>query len=189
MTVYRRASRERYVVIDNNTVRDPNLSLKATGLLVWLLSHSSDYPTSREEIARRKPDGTASIRTGLKELYDAHYLRHRREQDASGRWRTIVDVFELPTDNPEHPDHEPSTTEGGKPTSGHPHRRRDFRPPDNPPVREVPPRKTNESSPSASFRARQPKMPRTGELMPMDIERARRDLLGDGPFTDPTDVC
>lgn len=95
--IFRVKHRERYVVIQNESVRDPNLSLKATGLLAFLLSFPDNMTFTRETIAKMKPDGVASIRAGLKELAREGYLTYAREQGKDGRWATSVVVQETPT--------------------------------------------------------------------------------------------
>lgn len=105
MTVFRRNMRDRYTVIDNRTVRDPVLSFKATGILVYLLSQADEWKSGYRDLAARKPDGESAVRAGLKELEAAFYLRRSRVQNGHGQWSTIVDVYEVPTDNPNHPDH------------------------------------------------------------------------------------
>jgi hypothetical protein len=94
--IFRVKHRQNFVVIHNQSVRDPNLSLKATGLLAFLLSFPDKMTFTRETIAKMKPDGVASIRAGLKELAREGYLTYAREQGKDGRWTTSVVVQETP---------------------------------------------------------------------------------------------
>lgn len=95
--IFRVRHQARYVAVSNATVRDPALSLKATGLLVFLLSFPDDATFTREQVARMKTDGVRSVRTGLRELADAGYLTYSREQGPDGRWHTTVVLQEQPT--------------------------------------------------------------------------------------------
>jgi len=122
--IFRVRHRQRFVVIQNESVRDPNLSLKATGLLAFLLSFPDNMSFTRETISKMKPDGVASIRSGLKELAREGYLTYAREQDKQGRWTTSVVVQETP--NQPKADFQPSVFDfdtepkAGFPTVGFP---------------------------------------------------------------------
>lgn len=122
--IFRVRHRQRFVVIQNESVRDPNLSLKATGLLAFLLSFPDNMTFTRETIAKMKPDGVASIRSGLKELAREGYLTYSREQDKHGRWTTSVVIQETP--NQPKADFQPSVFDfdtqpkAEKPTVGFP---------------------------------------------------------------------
>lgn len=122
--IFRVKHHTRFVVIQNESVRDPNLSLKATGLLAFLLSFPDNMSFTRETIAKMKPDGVAAIRSGLKELAREGYLTYSREQGPDGRWATSVVVQETPI-RPK-ADFQPSvfdfhtSPKAGKPTVGFP---------------------------------------------------------------------
>lgn len=83
-----------FLVVQNSSIRDPALSLKATGLLALLLTFPDEQRFSRDAIARLKSDGVAAVRSGLKELAMAGYLRHERVQDSHGRWSTATYLHE-----------------------------------------------------------------------------------------------
>jgi hypothetical protein len=91
-------------VLENSVLRDHRLSLKARGLLALLLSYPDNWRASSEHLARICPDGRDSIRSAMRELEGAGYLRRRRHQDPStGRFSTDTYVFDCPQldgDNP-----------------------------------------------------------------------------------------
>ena len=85
-----------FVMIDNSAVQDPNLGLKATGLLSLLISYPSNWKISLSHLCSVKPDGRDSILSGLAELSQAGYLLYLRWRDAGGLWSSRYIVFETP---------------------------------------------------------------------------------------------
>lgn len=94
--IFRSKHRRNFLLIDNAAIRDPRLSLKATGLLALLLSYPDDTRFSREGVRKMKPDGVRGIRAALIELGQAGYLVHEYKQDKRGRWSTSTFVYETP---------------------------------------------------------------------------------------------
>lgn len=92
-TILKRHDGERFTQIPNDSVRDKRLSLKATGLLSWLLSHEDGWDISSEAISRVKTDGVASIRAGYDELIEAGYVKREKFRDEHGHWRTEIHVW------------------------------------------------------------------------------------------------
>ena len=86
MAILKNPSREKFTVVDNYALRDDNLSLKARGLLVTMLSLPNNWKFSENGLcALFKKDGQSSIRSGLKELETSGYLVRRRTRDDRGR--------------------------------------------------------------------------------------------------------
>ena len=91
-----------YTVLKNNMFRDKNLSLKARGLLATMLSLPKDWDYTTQGLTKILKDGEASIRSALKELERAHYLKRVRVKDELGKFSGIEYVlYEIPhVDNP-----------------------------------------------------------------------------------------
>lgn len=86
MAILKNPSRKKFTVVDNHALRDDNLSLKARGLLVTMLSLPNNWKFSENGLCELfKKDGQASIRSGLKELESSGYLVRRRTRDDMGR--------------------------------------------------------------------------------------------------------
>lgn len=86
MAILKNPSQKKFTVVDNHALRDDNLSLKARGLLVTMLSLPNNWKFSENGLcALFKKDGQASIRSGLKELESSGYLVRRRTRDDMGR--------------------------------------------------------------------------------------------------------
>ncbi len=98
MAILRKNNRDKFTVVGNDAIRDENLSLKALGLLVHLLSLPDDWEFSEDGLVKIfKKDGQSSIRSGLKELECAGYLIRERRRDDKGHLATVEwTVFENP---------------------------------------------------------------------------------------------
>jgi len=90
--VHRRRS---YTVVENDAIRNPKLSWKATGLLVYLLSLPDNWEAKGSDLVNRKTDGKASVYSALQELEDAGYIR-RRHVRRDGKTVIETVVFERP---------------------------------------------------------------------------------------------
>ena len=74
-----------YTQIPNTWLRDSRISLKAKGLLGYLMSHEAGYQVTLDRIARDTKDGRQAIRSAADELIEAGYLVTSRERMADGR--------------------------------------------------------------------------------------------------------
>jgi hypothetical protein len=86
-----------FTILENAMLRDDELTLKALGLLVRLLSYPDGWRTDYRTLAKQyKRDGETSFRTAYKELEQAGYLTRQKIRDADGRWTTITTIHEDP---------------------------------------------------------------------------------------------
>lgn len=85
-----------FTILANETLRNPKLTLRARGLLALLLSYPDNWRTSSTSLALVCPDGRDAIRTALRELDTAGYLRRIKTQDEAGRWTTDTFVYDTP---------------------------------------------------------------------------------------------
>jgi len=86
-----------YARIDNRTLRDEHLSLKATGLLAVLLSLPPHWKVNVRHLAQMKADGLHAVQTGLDELERYSYAKYERLKDSRGRFCSSVwRIFERP---------------------------------------------------------------------------------------------
>ena len=91
MAILRNPKKESFTVVDNHALRDDNLSLKARGLLVTLISLPDNWHFSEDGLIEIfKNDGQASIRSGIKELEKFGYLSRERTRDEYGRMAKVV---------------------------------------------------------------------------------------------------
>lgn len=88
----------RFTRVLNTAIRDERLSYKARGLLAHIASHREGWGIAEKQLATRSPGGTAAVRSGLKELEAAGYLRRYRIRDESG---CLGSAHWVITDDPE----------------------------------------------------------------------------------------
>lgn len=97
MSTFRVNKNVNYTVMSNHHLQDKRLSLKAKGLLSYMLSLPDDWDYSLKGLTTGCRDGIDSVRSIVRELEARGYLRRSKVRDARGR---IVDynyeVFELP---------------------------------------------------------------------------------------------
>ena len=84
---------EQFTRLRNCWLRDDRLSLKAKGLLGYLMSHTAGYRCSQAQMTRESADGRDSIVTGIRELEGAGYLRKIPARSSGGRF--AEDDYEL----------------------------------------------------------------------------------------------
>ena len=76
---------DRFTIVANTAIRDERLSYKARGLLAHIASHRQGWGVTEKQLATKSPGGTASVRSGLKELEATGYLSRYRVRDGLGR--------------------------------------------------------------------------------------------------------
>lgn len=85
MTVFRVQKNSNYTVMSNEHLRNPDLSLKAKGLLSQMLSLPEDWDYSLEGLSRINKEGIDAIRTAIRELERFGYLERHRVRDELGK--------------------------------------------------------------------------------------------------------
>lgn len=98
MVIYRRKNKQQYTNIDAGVFRDQELSLKARGMLVTILSFPDSWVFSVAGLKKiLKKDGERSIRTGIEELERSGYLVRRQKKNSDGTFAGYEwDVYEVP---------------------------------------------------------------------------------------------
>lgn len=96
MSVIRVNKTENYTVMSNYHLRDENLSLKAVGLMSWMLSLPDNWNFTTEGIVKCRKEGRDAIRGALKELEDAGYLVIDHGNGKDGKFFTSYTLHEQP---------------------------------------------------------------------------------------------
>ena len=112
--------RKQFTVVDSRTVNDKSLSLRARGLLVWLLDKPDGWRVNSQEISKQCTEGREAIRTAIRELEDAGYVTRLKYQLDDGQWFTETIVSERPEGE------EVDSTGDQKPVSGTEDQKADF---------------------------------------------------------------
>jgi hypothetical protein len=85
-----------YLMINKQCLDDVTLSLKAKGMLTYLLSLPDDWQIYEDEIVRHHKDGKDSIKSAIKELITSGYIIRERKRDDLGRLRAYnYNVYEI----------------------------------------------------------------------------------------------
>ncbi|WP_017473868.1 hypothetical protein [Amphibacillus jilinensis] len=103
MAYVRTTKRENpFVQLDKEFIGTGDMSLKATGLLTYILSKPDGWQIRMKDIEKRFTDGADSIRTSMNELVKNGYVNKYRERKENGTFGDYVyEVYERPEFNPE----------------------------------------------------------------------------------------
>lgn len=102
VTVHQHNDFRNTVVVPNATAQDSSLSWAARGLLLHMLSMPENWQFHEHDLVNRSPMGRDHLRSIVRELEAAGYLRRTRRRDGNGRTLgTHWDVWPRPwTGNP-----------------------------------------------------------------------------------------
>lgn len=75
-----------YFLMHNSTIIDKNISLKAKGLLAYLLSKPNNWFVSFPDLSSCSTDGIKSVRSAVKELLLAGYLHKSQFRNNNGQF-------------------------------------------------------------------------------------------------------
>lgn len=112
MATFRVEKNKGYTVMSNYHLRDKNLSLKAKGLLSYMLSLPEDWDYTLSGLSVNCKDKIDSVRSGIKELEDNRYLKRTRKHDVDGRFGgNEYNVYEVPYVEADETQNEPEVIE------------------------------------------------------------------------------
>jgi hypothetical protein len=106
-----RAAEGKFVQIANDAAQDRRLSLRARGVLLFVLSLPPDKPFTAQWLETQVPEGREAIRSALRELMECGYMRRTRKQDARGHWNWEQVISDAPL----------ADDESGAPSDGNPY--------------------------------------------------------------------
>lgn len=120
--IIRRQVRSNFTTLPNELIRDPRISWKALGILVFVLSLPDNFRLRLSHLSKQKTSGRDATRTGIKELQMAGYLRIQRERGERGKFShttwLVSDQPDLSSPRSDFPTAVSPTS--GKPYSGNP---------------------------------------------------------------------
>lgn len=101
MSYFRIQKEERFTQVDNRFINDPEISAKAKGILLYLLSKPNDWKVYEVDVIKHMKDGRDSIRSGIKELVSNGYIHREQSFDERGKFAGYqYSVYEYKEDNP-----------------------------------------------------------------------------------------
>lgn len=99
MAVFRVEKNKGYTVMSNHHLRNQSLSLKAKGLLSQMLSLPDDWDYTLLGLSAINLEKVDAIRTAIKELEQAGYIKRRQLRDEKGRLtNTLYTIYEKPVE-------------------------------------------------------------------------------------------
>ena len=173
MAVFRVERTSDYTVMSNYHLRDKRLSLKAKGLLSQMLSLPEDWDYTLAGLCYINRESKDAIRTAIRELEQAGYIRRRQTTDRGGKFAgNEYTIYERPQEPlPGEPSSEKPSS--GNPTTGKPLS-------EKPPQRNIEKQKTDrQSTDSIPFRAAEPPEPKRTETSLADRMEDYRELIRD----------
>ena len=98
MAIYREKRKDRFTIIDNVPLQDPNISNKALGLLVRMLAFPDDWKFYEADLVKRcNKDGREAIHNQMLELQRLGYVTKIHHRDKNGKFaKTDLVVHEQP---------------------------------------------------------------------------------------------
>lgn len=82
----------------NDVLADSELSFRALGVLVYILSKPDDWTVRAEELAASHAEGRDAVLTAMEHLELAGYMVRRRYQNSRGHWQQECVVYDRPVD-------------------------------------------------------------------------------------------
>lgn len=100
MSIFRIKKTKDYTVMSNYHLKDKRLSLKAKGLLSWMLSNNDDWDYSLAGIVACCKEGETTVNTALRELQEFGYVQIIKNKPSKDNNRIHYDynVYEIPQD-------------------------------------------------------------------------------------------
>ena len=176
MAVFRVERTSDYTVMSNYHLRDKRLSLKAKGLLSQMLSLPEDWDYTLAGLCYINRESKDAIRTAIRELEQAGYIRRRQTIDSGGKFAgNEYTIYERPQEPPSD-EPSPEKPSSGNPTTGKPM-------PENPTQQNIDRKNTDQSNTdSILFRESADKPP---EAKRSEFGRADGGIPGSDPRQHP----
>lgn len=89
-SIKRKRAGDNFTILSNEFLRDENLSLKAKGLLAYILSLPDDWKIYFEEIEKHHKDGVRAVRSAWKDLELHGYARTTKILDEKKKFKEWV---------------------------------------------------------------------------------------------------
>lgn len=86
----------RFGITPNELLNNNDVTLKAKGLYAYIQSKSDDWDFSAEKIASQSKESVDAIKTGLRELESAGYLKRVKVHNEKGYFETEYILYEKP---------------------------------------------------------------------------------------------
>ena len=99
MAIIKIHKKTKFVVVDNKLARNKHLTLKAKGLMLYLLSLPADKDITVKELGKHTIEGKDSLRNAVSELISEGYINKRTYRNEKGLYQTEYTVYEYPQES------------------------------------------------------------------------------------------
>jgi len=99
MPILRKYKNARFTCIDNNILNNKELSIKAKGLLCYMLSKPDGWDFNYNNFMNELKEGRKCIQSVLKELRDLKYLKMERFKNENNKYEWNYTIYEEPFEN------------------------------------------------------------------------------------------
>ena len=96
MPIIKIHKKNRFVVVDNKLAKNRQLTLKAKGLMLYLLSLPPDKHITVKELEKHTIEGLDALHNAVSELIIEGYINKRTYRNEKGLFQTEYTVYEYP---------------------------------------------------------------------------------------------
>lgn len=96
MAIYRRKKEKNFTIVDISLLSNKELSWKAKGLLIFMLSRPDDWEFTVRGLSYFGMDGIESVSSGIEELETKGYLVRKRIREKGRYGKMVYDIYEVP---------------------------------------------------------------------------------------------
>lgn len=101
--VIKKHKKDNFTVVDNDILKNKELSLKEKGLLIILLSLPDNWEFNESGLSQLSSDGVISVRSGLKGLEALGYLMREQFRNEKGHYSgSVYHIYEVSQKNKPH---------------------------------------------------------------------------------------
>ena len=93
LTRIKRVKQDKFTAVSNAVLKDRDLSLKAKGLLILVMSLQDDWDFTVKGLVSIVKEGRDSVYAGIRELIQAGYCRAEQPSKGAGKFGEVVYVF------------------------------------------------------------------------------------------------
>ena len=89
MAIIKKGSSENFMLMQRHPLQRPDMSMRAKGLLAYLMSLPQDWVIHRTELVSHFKDGKDAVFAALNELIDLGYVVRQQERGARGKFAEV----------------------------------------------------------------------------------------------------
>lgn len=98
MSIIRRKKRRQYLIVDSKLAKNRQITLKAKGLMMYLLSLPDNWELTVTELIRHTKEGKDAVTSAINELIDAKYIHKENRRNEKGQFSVNYVIVEFPED-------------------------------------------------------------------------------------------